>query len=55
MIRTLMEYVIFPSSSVIIHSFVAASAGIGNRTNTSKWIITILIFKKKIVLIFNFW
>lgn len=37
---------IFPSS-VIIHSSVAASTGIGKRTNTSKWVITIPIFKKK--------
>lgn len=36
MIPTLMEYMIFPSSSVIVHSFVAASTGIGYRTNTSK-------------------
>lgn len=54
MINTFMEYMIFPSSSVIVHSFVAASTGVGNRTNTSKWIIVILTFKKKI-LIFNFW
>lgn len=49
----LMEYIIFPSSSVMIHSFVAASAGVGNRI--SEGIIVILIFKKKILLIFNVW
>lgn len=49
----LMEYMIFPSSGVIIHSSVAASTGVGNRI--SEWIIVIIIFKKKILLIFNVW